>query len=79
VGRKNEDIGALSIVADSDVVRLTRADTLSREDLESRPIRDLIAREVYVGTMRSGEQLQASLAETMRGIEGDVWVFGYRP
>jgi cation transport protein ChaC len=77
VGRKNEDIGALSIVADSDVVRLTRADTLSREDLESRPIRDLIAREVYVGTMRSGEQLQASLAETMRGIEGDVWVFGY--
>jgi cation transport protein ChaC len=80
--RKKENaaaVEALATVADSElVVRLTQADTLSREDIESGPIRDLIAREVRSGAMRSDEQLQASLAETLRrGVEGDVWVFGY--
>jgi cation transport protein ChaC len=68
---------ALATVTDPAPVRLTRADALTREDLESGPIRDLIAREVRSRAMRSDEQLQASLTETMRGIEGDVWVFGY--
>jgi hypothetical protein len=78
--RKKENavaVEALATVPDSEVVRLIRADALSREDLESEPIRDLIAREVRSGAMRSDEQLQASLAETMRSVEGDVWVFGY--
>jgi cation transport protein ChaC len=71
-------VEALATAADSDVVlRLTRADGITLEDLESGPIRDLIAREVRSGAMRSDAQLQASLAETMRDVEGDVWVFGY--
>jgi glutathione-specific gamma-glutamylcyclotransferase len=70
-------VEALATVTDHAIVRLTRADGLSREDLESGPIRDLIAREVRVGAMRSDEQLRASLADTMDGVDGDVWVFGY--
>jgi glutathione-specific gamma-glutamylcyclotransferase len=70
-------IEALATVADPDVARLTKAEGLTREDLECGPIRDLIAREVRAGAMRSDEQLQASLAETLRDIEGDVWIFGY--
>jgi cation transport protein ChaC len=70
-------VEALATVSNPGVVRLTRADVLTREDLESGPIRDFIAREVRAGAMRSDEQLQASLAETMRGIDGCIWVFGY--
>ena len=79
--RKKENaaaVEALATLAPSDlVVRLTQADALSREDLESGPIRDLVAREVRSGAMRSDEQLQALLADTLRGVEGDIWVFGY--
>jgi glutathione-specific gamma-glutamylcyclotransferase len=70
-------VEALATVSNPGVVRLTRADALTREDFESGPIRDFIAREVRAGAMRSDEQLQASLAETMRGIDGCIWVFGY--
>ncbi len=70
-------VEALATVTDHAIVRLTRADGLSREDLEGGPIRDLIAREVRAGAMRSDEQLRASLADTMDGFDGDVWVFGY--
>jgi glutathione-specific gamma-glutamylcyclotransferase len=80
IDRKKENaaaVEALATVADSEPVRLTRAEGLTREDLESGPIRDLIVREVRAGAMRSDEQLRASLAETVREIDGDIWVFGY--
>jgi cation transport protein ChaC len=66
-----------TVTAPAVVERLTGPAGLTRADLESGPIRDLIAREVRSGSMRSDIELDASRAETFRGVEGDVWVFGY--
>jgi cation transport protein ChaC len=75
--RNVADMEGLATIQDPGSLTLTCVDGLSREDLESGPIRDMIAREVRAGALRSDEQLRASLIETMRHVEGEVWVFGY--
>ena len=79
--RKKRNVAAAeaftTVTTPGGVERLTGPGGLTRADLESGPIRDLIAREVRSGGMRSDAELDASRAETFRGFEGDVWVFGY--
>jgi len=51
---------------------------LSRELLESSLLRDSFLQAAEPGSLWTSEQIEASLAETMRGVcMDDIWVFAY--
>lgn len=50
---------------------------LTRADLVSNVMRDLVAREALSGIAPSEAELQSSLQRTMRFATGDVWIFAY--
>ncbi|MCC8953380.1 gamma-glutamylcyclotransferase [Bradyrhizobium sp. Pear77] len=50
---------------------------LTRENLVSNVMRDLVAREALSGVALSETEFQSSLQRTMRFAAGDVWIFAY--